>query len=308
MSHVNYFATRILDAVGNTPLLRLDRIAAEVPGITLLAKAEFLNPSGSVKDRAAKSIVLEGLVSGKLAPGKTLIDATSGNTGIAFAMIGAALGFPVILYLPANASPERKQVIKSYGATIVETDPLESSDGAYFAAKAAVDADPEHYFFPDQYNNPANPLAHYQNTGAEIWEQTAGGISHFVAIMGTSGSFTGTARRLKMFNPAVKTHPVQPDSPLHGIEGTKHMASTLRPGILDEKLSDGTLTVNTEAACAMTRQLARDEGLHVGVSSGANVAAALALARTLPQGATLVTLLCDNGLRYASSTFWEEGA
>jgi cysteine synthase B len=297
---------RILDAVGNTPLLRLDRIAESTPGVFLLAKAEFLNPSGSVKDRAAKSIVMDGLISGRFAQGQTLIDATSGNTGIAFAMIGAALNFPVTLYLPANASPERKRVIVSYGAKLVETDPLESSDGAYLAAKAAVDADPERYFFPDQYNNPANPLAHYQTTGVEIWDQTGGGVSHFVAILGTSGTFTGTARRLKALDPAVKTYAVQPDSPMHGIEGTKHMASTLRPGILDETLADGILTVSTEEACAMTRRLAREEGLHVGVSSGANVAAALALAQGLPRGSIVVTLLCDGGLRYASAPFWDD--
>jgi cysteine synthase B len=303
---MTHAVTRILDAVGNTPLLRLDRIAESTLGVFLLAKAEFLNPSGSVKDRAAKSIVMDGLISGRFAQGQTLIDATSGNTGVAFAMIGAALNFPVVLYLPANASPERKHVILCYGAKLVETDPLESSDGAYLAARAAVDADPGRYFFPDQYNNPANPLAHYQTTGAEIWEQTGGGVSHFVAILGTSGTFTGTARRLKNFNPAVKSYVVQPDSPLHGIEGTKHMASTLRPGILDERLSDGILTVSTEEACAMTRRLVREEGLHVGISSGANVAAALALAQTLPRGSMVVTILCDAGLRYASASFRDD--
>ena len=299
-------AIRLLDAIGNTPLLRLDRVAERTPGVSLLAKAEFLNPSGSVKDRAAKSIVMDGLVSGRFKQGQTLIDATSGNTGIAFAMIGAVLGFPVILYLPANASPERKRIILSYGAQLVETDPLESSDGAYLAAKAAVDADPGRYFFPDQYNNPANPLAHQQTTGAEIWEQTNGGISHFVAILGTSGTFTGTARCLKSLNPAIKTYAVQPDSPFHGIEGTKHMASTLRPGILDEKLADGILSISTEEAYEMTRRLVREEGLHVGISSGANVAAALALAQNLPRGSTVVTILCDGGLRYASASFWDE--
>ncbi|MDR0528569.1 MAG: PLP-dependent cysteine synthase family protein [Zoogloeaceae bacterium] len=291
--------------IGNTPLVRLDKVVADTPGITLFAKAEFINPSGSVKDRAARAIVLDGLASGKLAPGKTLLDATSGNTGIAFAMLGAALGFPVILYLPANASIERKSMIQSYGARIVETDPLEGSDGAYLAAKAAFDADPERYFFPDQYNNPANAEAHYQTTGVEIWEQTAHSVSHFVAILGTSGTFTGTAKRLKTFNPLIRALAVQPDSPMHGIEGVKHMASTLTPGILDAGLIDETLLISTEAAYAMTRRLAREEGLHVGWSSGANVAAAANLARILPSGAVIVTILCDNGLRYASSGVWE---
>ncbi|MDR2164950.1 MAG: PLP-dependent cysteine synthase family protein [Zoogloeaceae bacterium] len=296
---------RILDMIGNTPLVRLDSIAAEVPGIELYAKAEFTNPSGSVKDRAAKAIILDGLRSGKLAEGKTILDATSGNTGIAFAMIGAALRHPVTLYLPQNASPERKRMIQSLGARIVETDPLESSDGAFLAARAAADANPEACFFPDQYNNPANARAHYQTTGVEIWEQTKRAVTHFVAILGTSGTFTGVARRLKRFNPAIKTLAVQPDSPFHGIEGTKHMASTIRPGILDESLIDATLLVSTEAAFAMTRRLARDEGLYVGPSAGANVSAALALARTLPPGARIVTILCDGGARYTSAEFWE---
>ncbi|MDR3087852.1 MAG: pyridoxal-phosphate dependent enzyme, partial [Azoarcus sp.] len=196
--------------VGNTLLVRLDKIAAQAPGVTLLAKAEFANPSGSVKDRAAKSIIQDALNTGKLTPGKTIMDATSGNTGIAFAMIGAVLGYPVTLYLPANASPERKRMIQSYGARIVETDPLESSDGAYLAAKAAAEADPESIFFPDQYNNPANWRAHYETTAVEIWEQTEHAVSHFVAITGTSGTFTGTARRLKELNPAIQVFAVQP--------------------------------------------------------------------------------------------------
>ncbi|MDR0563998.1 MAG: PLP-dependent cysteine synthase family protein [Azoarcus sp.] len=300
--------TRVVDLIGNTPIVSLDKIAAEVPGVTLLAKAEFTNPSGSVKDRAARSIVLDGLASGKLKPGKTLLDATSGNTGIAFAMLGASLGFPVTLYMPANATIERKRMIQSYKAQIVETDPLESSDGAFLAAKAAVEGNPDKYFFPDQYNNPANALAHYQTTGVEIWEQTAHTVTHFVAILGTSGTFTGTARCLKAFNPAIRTLAIQPDSPLHGIEGVKHMASTLKPGILDTRLIDGTLLVSTEAAYAMTRRLASEEGLHVGWSSGANVAAAVEYAKTLPQGAVVVTILCDSGLRYASSPFWENAA
>ncbi|GHU06021.1 cysteine synthase [Betaproteobacteria bacterium] len=297
--------TRILDMVGNTSLVRLDKIAAKAPGVTLLAKTEFANPSGSVKDRAAKGIILDALNTGKLTPGRTIMDATSGNTGIAFAMIGAVLGYPVTLYIPANASPERKRMIQSYGARIVETDPLESSDGAYLAARAAAEADPESIFFPDQYNNPANWRAHYETTAVEIWEQTERAVTHFVAITGTSGTFTGTARRLKEFNSAIQVFAVQPDSPMHGIEGTKHMASTLKPGILDESLPDGVLPVSTDEAYAMTRRLAREEGLYVGVSSGANVQAALRLAKVLPYGSVIVTILCDGGLRYASAPFWD---
>ncbi|MDR1489521.1 MAG: PLP-dependent cysteine synthase family protein [Desulfovibrio sp.] len=295
----------ILDLVGNTPLLRLDKIAAGVPGLTLLAKAEFCNPSGSVKDRAARAMLQDGLASGKLAKGRTIIDATSGNTGIAYAMMGAALGYAVTLYIPANAGKERKAAIRAYGGTIVETDPLEGSDGAYLAARAEMESRPDLYFYPDQYNNPANPRAHYEGTGAEIWEQSAHGLTHFIAGMGTSGTFTGVSRRLKDYGRGIHTLAVQPDSPMHGIEGTKHMASTIKPGIYDENLADGVVRVGTEAAWAMTHRLGREEGLLVGVSSGANVQAALSLAESLPKGAVIATILCDTGERYLSEPFWD---
>ncbi|MDR1949611.1 MAG: cysteine synthase family protein [Spirochaetaceae bacterium] len=295
----------ILDLVGNTPLIELKRISREAEGVELYAKAEFCNPSGSVKDRAAKAMIRKGIESGALDRGRAIIDATSGNTGIAYAMIGAALGFPVILYLPANASRERKRIIKSYNAVIRETSPLESSDGAFLAVQEAVAAEPERYFYPNQYNNDANWLAHYETTGPEIWEQTGGRVTHFICGMGTSGSFMGTSRRLKDYNRDIRVVAVQPDSPFHGIEGTKYMGSTIKPGFYDETWPDGFMEVNTEQAYAMTRRLAREEGLFVGVSSGANVLAALGLARTLPGGSVVVTLLCDSGSRYLSESFWE---
>jgi cysteine synthase B len=285
-------------------LFKLNKIS-RAPGVSLFAKAEFMNPSGSVKDRAAKAMIQGGIAAGRLARGKTIVDATSGNTGIAYAMFGAALGYPVRLYLPQNTSAERKRIIRSYGAEIVETDPLESTDGAYYAALEAVAASPDKCFYPDQYNNDANPSAHYNGTGAEIWNQTDGKVTHFITGMGTSGTFMGVSRRLKAENFAVKTIAVQPESPFHGIEGTKHMGSTVKPGILDESIQDGIVTVTTEESYAMTRRLAREEGLFVGISSGANVAAALKLAETLPTGSVVVTILCDNGSRYLSDSFWE---
>ncbi|MDR3271670.1 MAG: PLP-dependent cysteine synthase family protein [Peptococcaceae bacterium] len=293
----------VFDRVGNTPLVELKNLGAR--HVSLFAKAEFGNPSGSVKDRAAAAMILEGIERGLLVKGKTMIDATSGNTGIAYAMLGAALGFPVALYMPQNTSQERKQIIRCYGAEIVETSPLEGSDGAFEAVRIAVAADPEKYFYPDQYNNPANPNAHFTGTGVEILRQTGGGVTHFVAGMGTSGTFVGVSRRLKQDQPGVKTFAVQPASPLHGIEGTKHMASTIRPGILDESLIDRILTVTTEEAYEMTRRLARQEGLFAGISSGGNVAASLKLAETLPPGSVVVTILCDSGSRYVSDPFWE---
>jgi cysteine synthase B len=293
----------ILELIGNTPLVALDKIAAEAPGVRILAKAEFCNPSGSVKDRAAKAMLLDGIERGVLTGDKTVIDATSGNTGIAYAMLGAALGYAVRLYMPRNTSEERKRMIANFNAAIVETDPMEGSDGAYLAARAVYEAEPERYFYPNQYNNPRNPQAHYETTGVEIWEQSGGRVTHFISGMGTSGTFVGVSRRLKEYG--VKTVAVQPDSPFHGIEGTKHMETTIKPGIYDETLADATIRVSTEAAYAMTRRLARAEGLLVGVSSGANVQAALTLAQTLPAGATVVTILCDSGTRYLSDPFWE---
>ena len=295
---------RIPDMVGNTPLLELGNIAASAPGVRLLAKAEFCNPGGSVKDRAAKAMLLDGIRRGALTGKRAIIDATSGNTGISLAMLGAALGHAVTLYLPANTGAVRKSIIRSFGASIVETDPLESSDGAYLAAKAAVQEHPDRWFYPDQYNNPANPLAHYEGTAPEIWRQSDRRVSHFVAGMGTSGTFVGVSRRLKEYNPRVLCLAVQPDSPFHGIEGTKHMASTIRPGIFDESLVDDCLQVSTEQAYAMTRRLAAEEGILAGVSSGCNVYAALRLAESLPPGATVVTVLCDSGDRYIFDAFW----
>jgi cysteine synthase B len=299
----------ILDTVGNTPLLELSKISlkpgkARPAGVRLYGKAEFYNPSGSVKDRAARAMILKAVAGGKLVPGKTIIDATSGNTGIAYAMLGAALGFPVKLFLPANASVERKGIIRHYGAEIVETSPLEGSDGAFFAARDEAEARPEKYFYPNQYNNDANWQAHYEGTGREIWEQSGGRATHFVCGMGTSGTFMGTSRRLKEMNPAVAVIAVQPDSPFHGIEGTKHMASTIKPGFYDEKQPDSFLEVNTEDAYLMARRLAREEGVYAGVSSAANVLAALLLAETAPAGSVVVTVLCDTGTRYVSDQFW----
>jgi cysteine synthase B len=258
-----------------------------------------------VKDRAAVAMIREGIRAGKLAPGKTIIDATSGNTGIAYAMAGAALGYPVKIFLPANASAERKGIMRHYGAEVLETSPLEGSDGAYLAAWEEAKAHPQRYFYPNQYNNDANWRAHYDGTGPEIWEQSGGKITHFICGMGTSGTFMGTSRRLKELNPAIRAIAVQPDSPFHGIEGTKHMATTIRPGIYDEKQPDGFLEVNTEEAYAIARRLAREEGIYTGVSSAANVLAALKLAETLGEGAVIVTILCDTGTRYVSDQFWD---
>lgn len=295
----------LLDTVGNTPLLRLAKIDRDSEGVEIYAKAEYFNPSGSVKDRAAKAMILDGIASGRLTRDKTIIDATSGNTGIAYAAIGAILGYKVTLCLPANATEERKKLMRLYGAEIIETDPLESSDGAYNECRRLVAENQDKYFYPDQYNNEANWKAHFNGTGIEIWEQTRHAVTHFVAGAGTSGTFMGTSRCLKHLNPDVKAVLMQPDSPLHGLEGMKHMASTIKPGIFDDSIADIKLEVATEEAFAMTRRLVREEGLLVGVSSGANVAAALKLAETLPAGAVVVTILCDNGNRYLSEHFWE---
>jgi cysteine synthase B len=293
-----------LDLVGNTPLVELKKISSELNGVSIWAKAEFRNVSGSVKDRAAKAMLLDGLKSGDLRAGKTIIDASSGNTGIAYAVLGSALGYPVTIYLPANAGRERKTILSCYGAFVVETSPLESSDGAFLAVKAEAESNPEKYFWPNQYNNDANWQAHYNSTGVEIWEQTGGKITHFIAGMGTSGTFMGTARRLKEYNKNIEVIAVQPDSPFHGIEGTKHMESTIKPGFYDAAFPDRFIKANTESAYAMTRRLAREEGLFAGVSSGANVQSALDLGKTLPSGSLIVTVLCDSGFRYLSDSFW----
>jgi cysteine synthase B len=306
--HISDSASTLLDHVGNTPLLHLTRTGSLPKGVQLYAKAEFLNPSGSVKDRAARAMLLDAIESSRLVEGKTIVDATSGNTGIAYATWGRVLGFPVELFLPSNTSPERKQILKALGSILQETDALEGSDGAYLAAKAAAKANPEKYFYPDQYNNPANARAHFLGTGREIWEQTKGRVTHFITGLGTSGTFTGVARRLKKENPAIRTIAQQPASPLHGIEGTKHLGTTIKPGILDEQYIDEIVTVTTEEAYEATRRLASDEGLFVGVSSGANISAALKLAATVPAGSLIVTVLCDSGTRYLSDPFWDEGS
>jgi len=296
-----------LASIGKTPLIRIHGIGETLPeGVEVYAKGEHLNPGGSVKDRAARSMIADGERSGRLTQGKTILDATSGNTGIAYAMIGAALGYRVAVCLPKNASVERKRTLRAFGAEVIETDPLEATDGAQRRAKALVAEAPDRYFYADQYNNDANWRAHYQTTAEEIWEQTGGRITHFVAGLGTSGTFVGATRRLKELNPAVQAVSMQPDSPLHGLEGMKHMATALVPGIYDRTLADDEVVVATSDAQRMTQQLARKEGLLVGVSAGANVFAALRLARALTPGTVVVTILCDTGNRYLADTFWEE--
>jgi cysteine synthase B len=298
----------ILAQVGKTPLLHLTRVAgmsAGVPaGVEVYAKAEHLNPSGSVKDRAALGMTVEGLRTGALAPGKTILDATSGNTGIAYAMIGAALGYPVTICLPSNASPERKKILRIHGCHVIDTDPLSGTDGAQQEARRLVAESPDRYFYPDQYNNPANWRAHFDHTGPEIWTQTGGRVTHFLAGLGTSGTFVGTARRLKTFDARIRCISKQPDMPLHGLEGMKHMASAVVPGIYDPSVADEEVVVGSYEAQDMARRLAREEGLLVGVSAGANVFAAVRLARTLAPGSVVVTVLCDAGSRYLSDQFW----
>ncbi|MDT4895224.1 MAG: hypothetical protein QOH25_301 [Acidobacteriota bacterium] len=294
-------------SIGRTPLIRLRRVTRDVPAeVEVFAKAEHLNPGGSVKDRAALSMILEGERSGQLRPGQIILDATSGNTGIAYAMIGAAHGYKVALCLPKNASRERKRILRIYGAEIIETDPMQGTDGAQTKARELAALEPEKYFYPDQYNNEANWRAHFQGTAPEIWEQTNGRITHFLAGLGTSGTFMGVARRLKQYRAEIRAVSMQPDSPLHGLEGMKHMQTAIVPGIYDPTLADENVEVATEDAEEMTRRLAREEGLLVGISSGANVYAALRLARELAPGSIVVTILCDGGGRYLSEHFWEE--
>lgn len=283
--------------IGNTPLIRLRRMTSGLP-VEVLAKAEYLNPGGSVKDRAALGMILEGERSGRLRPGMTIVDATSGNTGIAYAMIAAARSYPVTICLPRNAGQQRKRILRSFDVELIETDPLLSTDGAQLVARKIFEKDPEKYFYPDQYNNPANWRAHYQGTAPEIWEQTKGRITHFIAGLGTSGTFVGTTRKLKELNPAIRAISMQPDSPWHGLEGLKHMATAMVPGIYEAGLADESVEVATEEAQETVRRLAVEEGLLVGASSGANVFAALRLAQALPGGSVVVTILCDSGERY----------
>ncbi len=299
--------TTALDLIGETPLLRLTCLSADLPpGVELYAKAEWYNLGGSVKDRPALWMIRDGERRGLLRPGMRIADATSGNTGIAYATIGAALGYGVTLALPANASPERRRTLRALGAALILTDPAEGMDLAIATIRQLVAREPERYFYPDQYSNPANPLAHYETTGPEIWLQTGGRVTHFVAALGTSGTFMGVTRRLRELNPAVRAIAVQPDGPYHALEGVKHMASTrLVPAIYDPAAPDAILEVSSEAAFAMARRLAREEGLLVGISAAANVAVALQVARDLHSG-VVVTILCDSANRYLSERFWEE--
>ena len=294
----------VVSLIGQTPLAELAHVTSALsPATSLYGKLEGFNPGGSVKDRAALSIVQEALRTGELSPGKTLIDATSGNTGISFAMLGAALGFSVELVMPADASPERVQVLKAYGAKLVLSDPAGRTDGAREVAQQMVAAEPDRYFYADQYNNPANPLAHYTTTGPEVWQQTAGRVTHFVAGMGTSGTMMGTGRYLRERNPAVRLVGVQPPSSERSIPGLKHLATADALGIYDPHLVDETSVVDVDEAKAMARRLAREEGFFVGVSAGAAVVAALEVARELAEG-TVVALLPDGGFKYASAPFW----
>ncbi len=301
--------TALADRIGSTPLVRLDQVIRRFEGVTLLAKAEWANPGGSVKDRAAASMVADARVRGLLGPGTTLLDATSGNTGIAFAMLGAALGFPVHLAMPSNVSPERKRILKAFGANVDWTDPDKGSDGAIHRARELAGNDPARFYYADQYSNDANWMAHYRTTGPEIWQQTEGQITHFVAGLGTSGTFMGATRRLKELNPAIQAISLQPDSAFHGLEGLKHMGTSIVPAIYNPHLADRALEIETEAAYDMARRLAREEGLLVGISAAAAVAACVKIAQeevAAGRHAILVTVLPDSADKYLSERFWEE--
>lgn len=310
--------TGVLERIGNTPLIRLDKITAHLPGIQILGKAEWANPGGSVKDRAASSIVADAQVRGLLGAspatrGQRLLDATSGNTGIAYAMLGAALGFGVTLCMPGNVSPERKKILAAYGAEVVSTDPADGSDGAIRKAREIAGAGGDRFYYANQYGNDANWRAHYRTTAPEIWRQTEGRITHFVAGLGTSGTFTGTTRRLKEYSSSIECISMQPDSPFHGLEGMKHMASAIVPAIYDAALADRNIEMETEAAYGMAKRLGREEGVLVGVSAAANVAAALRVAEEIAeyapgklQDTVIVTILCDSADKYLSERFWEE--
>jgi cysteine synthase B len=309
----NQLGISLLDRIGNTPLLRLDaltaRLTAHLPGIQILGKAEWANPGGSVKDRAASAIVLDAQRKGQLTPGKALLDATSGNTGIAYAMLGSAMNFPVTLCMPSNVSPERKNILAAYGAQIVWTDPADGSDGAIRMARKLAAEQPEKYFYADQYGNDNNWLAHYHGTANEIWEQTQGRVTHFVSGLGTSGTFMGTTRRLRELNPAIQCISMQPDSPFNGLEGLKHMATAIVPPIYDARLADRNIEMPTERAYIMAKRLGKTQGLLVGVSAAAAVAASLDIAEEEARAgreAVIVTILCDSADKYLSERFWTE--
>jgi cysteine synthase B len=302
--------TSLAERIGLTPLVRLEQVAGGLEGVTVLGKAEWANPGGSVKDRAAAAMVADARDRGLLTAGKTILDATSGNTGIAFAMLGAALGFPVHLAMPVNVSEERKRILHAFGAKVDWTDPDKGSDGAIRRARELAGNDPERFCYLDQYSNDANWLAHYRTTGAEIWQQTGGRVTHFVAGLGTSGTFMGTTRRLKEFNPAIQAISFQPDSPFHGLEGLKHMGTSLVPAIYNPYLADRELEIETEAAYEMARRLAREEGLLVGISAAAAVVASFKIAQeeaAAGRRAVIVTVLPDSADKYLSERFWEEG-
>ena len=296
----------IVDAVGNTPLVRLRHLEAkECPGVALYLKLEYANPGGSVKDRAALAMIQAALRDGRLGPDKTLIDATSGNTGVAYSLFGAALGVRVALVMPSNVSQARKDITKAFGTEVVPSDPMEGTDGAIRLVREMVRATPERYFYPDQYANPENPRAHYLGTGAEILAQTEGRITHFVTGLGTSGTMMGTTRRLKEHDPRIRCVAVEPDDALHGLEGLKHMASSLVPAIYDPSVPDAILSVRTEDGWDMADRVTREEGLHVGHSSGANVFGAIQVAKSIERGC-VVTVACDRGDRYFAPLRWEK--
>ena len=307
LTSADRLGSSVLDLIGRTPLVRLRRFERETPGVELWAKAEWQNPGGSVKDRAAARMILEGEESGALTPDRLILDATSGNTGIAYAMVGAARGYRVKLCLPDNASPERKLILRAFGAELVLTDPLEGTDGAIREARRLKATDPDRYFYPDQYSNDGNWRAHYDTTGPEIIEQTSGRLTHFVAGLGTSGTFIGTGRRLRKFNPAIKLISFQPSGPFHGLEGLKHMESAIVPGIYDPSVADEDLRVESERAYEMVRRLAREEGLLAGISSGAALAASLEVAGRLDRG-MVVTVFPDGAEKYLTEKFWQADA
>lgn len=299
----------LLQLIGNTPLLSLPTLTEDLPGTEIYAKAEFLNPGGSVKDRAGLNMILDGERTGKLTTDRVILDSTSGNTGIAYAMIGAARGYKVKLCLPANASPERKAILHAYGAEMILTDPGQGSDGAILKCREIYKENPDLYFYPDQYNNPANWKAHYESTAVEIIDQTQSRITHFITAMGTSGTFVGTSRRLKQELPQVRCISGQPSTGFHGLEGLKHMPTAIVPGIYDSTIADENVWLETEDAYAMARKVARSEGILVGISSGANLHAARKLAENLHavgQNAVIVTILCDGASKYLSEPFWND--